>query len=62
MNKMLCIHVKVLDSDFELQSKMLIHFLLWVFIGQKCETRSIFTSRQKSAQILGQTKKLYMLK
>ena len=49
--------VKAIDSDFQLLSKMLIYFLIRVFIGQKCETRSIFPSRQKSAQILSPTKK-----
>ena len=33
--KILCIHLKALDVDFQLLAKMLLHFLIWVFIGQK---------------------------
>ena len=55
-NKILCIHVEALDIYFQLLSKMLIHFLTWVFIGQKCETLSIFTSWQKNVQISSPTK------
>ena len=41
--KILCIHVKTLDSDFQLISKILVDFfLIWVLIGHKCEVRSIF--------------------
>ena len=36
---------------------MLVHVLIWVLIGQKCETRAIFQSRKKSAQVLGPIKK-----
>ena len=49
-NTILCIHVKALDSNFQLIPKMLVQIL--ELIGQKYETQSIFLSRKKSAQIL----------
>ena len=41
-NRILCIHVKALDSNFQLIPKMLVQIL--ELIGQKYETQSIFLS------------------
>ena len=49
------IHVKALDSEFQLISNILIHFKIWVLIGQTCETLSIFPSREISVKILRPT-------
>ena len=50
--EILYIHVKALDSEFQLISKILIHFKIWVLIGQKCETLSIVPNREISVKIL----------
>ena len=54
--QILSIHVKDIESDFQLKSKMLVHGFNLDTYWAKCETRSIFQSWKRSAQILGPIK------
>ena len=63
-NKILCIHVKALDSSLLLTDvkdvcTFFFYFGYPVLIGQKCETLSIFPGWKKSDQILYPTQKLW---